>query len=484
VASKLRDESGDGVGRISTLTARVGATIERFLGMDKELDYGRIPPYKFQHLENTRITEEWILSVRGGETQASETVMNGPIDGIWEASDVGAKPEQQELDPFTLGVIYHAGAATNDPLAGRTWLRTEGIWFTDYDANAHLQLKGTGFYTALYKDPETPYVYAGEYVHYTDGTPEELWLCRFSEGFTPDRLVQIPIAPIWNEAAGEGHNVWITSITRVGDSIYVGVKGDADYAYTTYFGPDPQPIYNARVYQFDGEATLTMVHEVVPDLPNGQHLSVSMMNFGTGMLVQYSDKQMLADPALGVLYFTMDAAGVWAASTTGTAQIRSIPHSYAEYDGVLYWGGGRDSIGSSVGNITAFDGVTVAFVRSMSGTSPGPVTGMLVRNGTLYVYWARPISAIKSVTYLGSFDGVTWTDQLEAVTGPSSRFSAGMEALGPLAFAFGTTYGSAAVTCYWKHINDFGDAAAWTAIPGAVTVNGAGPWSKTKAEEE
>lgn len=87
---------------IKYINIRKGDKIPYLGGMVKGLDAFTINPHQFEHLENVRFSPDDFLIPRPGEVQvpgwlgaegiAVTANVVGPIDGIWEAGDVGAPP--------------------------------------------------------------------------------------------------------------------------------------------------------------------------------------------------------------------------------------------------------------------------------------------------------------------------------------------------------------------------------------------------------
>lgn len=372
-----------------------------FDGMDKDSDRGSIADNGFEHLENFRLSDAGVPVSRPGRIKGINDPIDGCVELIFDAGDIGANALAGDGDEGSPVRIY-----TN----------SEGSVESIDDVLFYTDVKSTWLWRA---DPSSQLTQPEVQV----GPPSpSLFLNLFDE----IESVVDPPAPY----AGPYplFNCYGTYLTRFGSELYVGVTAGAIGPFVRVYLARFHPITAGWVFEnefyYDYEWPKS-------DNYNGCVIVESQGDLYAGWN-NHDDPNIPADFNTGRELLRKRGGGSWATvpdmTPTGHKSFSFV--AGADFGGVCYMGGWAllTPGGIRQAKILSITGTTVAIARAVAlgGYDHSLVTYMYVYGGALYYLWTGyNASFIPQATHLGQFDGFTWTDQYISDVGVSGMIEFG-----------------------------------------------------------
>jgi hypothetical protein len=457
--------SGEEKGKQDYTSLRVGHDFPHWQGVQDDPDPSSLPPGALPVGENIRLKARGkYISERPGVTVLNSSAMTGAVVGIFDERVLAGVAGNGF--PSGRGVRLLASVRglyrSDGSEASYAWVNstpsTNGIGAVDESLSSTAQgvLSGSSSqqWGPLFMDTDgTVYIGLVE----LSGTSWIPYLCSFTP--TPirsrtDPLVSFQAAPaklcrIPMAALGTGAYPVITSITRSAAYLYIAVTGwsDTQDGETGWSGLSAYPPYDtdAKVYRWDGK-TISVEKTVTPIDSEPRVIKALLHPFGE-LLVASFNQERDYNESTAIGWHVRNSAGTWSAITDSTSPAVDATHRHALpqrqcqaiYKDALYIGGGagKATSGAMDARILKYDRTSLTTARRITGILGDPddksilgVVGLQVVGEYLYYLHTQSASGEATQnTYLGRFDGSSWSDTYATVVAsaaPSARIALGM----------------------------------------------------------
>jgi hypothetical protein len=440
--------SGDEKGKQDYLSLRVGHDFANWQGVQDDPDPSTIPPGALAVGENIRIRARGkFISERPGVTQLNSTAMNGgaAIVGIYDervwagnagdglssgrgvrlltaAVTIPKTFEGQTYEGFytpgettyghgSIGAVDESLSAVTQEVCRGSASRVYGPMFMDQDGTVYCGLQ------ELESGSYVPYLASFKPTPVATRTDSLVSLQA-----APAKLCRIPMSVLGTEPYYHS----ITSITRVGPYIFVGVTGYNNSSVALAGSPSGGSA--AVVYRWDGK-TLTSDHSVAAVDGSFRILRTLLFPYGE-ILVASFFQAITYNQSTHELFKARAADGTWATITNSMTPAYDATHAHPlqrqndskVYKDHLYIAGGSTYLNSSDigGRIAKYDRTSLTNARDvvddrmvadgLGGVHAG-VVGLAVVGEYLYYLHTQFRTSTGYVTYLGRYDGSSWTDK-------------------------------------------------------------------------